>query len=71
MIKINIKSLLPESKNFMYTVLNKKSIVSTNTLGVGLNSVLNPFVNTSRQNSAAPANNPNDTNIPVPGFPNT
>lgn len=70
MVKIAVKSFLPESKNFMYSVLNKKSLVTTNTLGVGLNSILNPFVNTSSQNSNAPVNNPNDTNIPIPGLPN-
>jgi len=44
-VKITIKSLLPETKNFMYTVLNKNNIVSTNTLGGGAAETLNPIVN--------------------------
>jgi len=66
-ITFNIKSLLPESKNFMYSVLNKNPIVSTNTLGVPINSVLNPFLDSARQNSNSPVNNPNDTSIPPGG----
>ena len=41
--KVNVKSLLPETKNFMYTVLNKNNIVSTNTLGGGAAETLNPI----------------------------
>jgi len=44
-IRITVKSLLPETKNFMYTVLNKTNIVSTNTLGAGAGEVLGPIVN--------------------------
>lgn len=68
-VRITIKSLLPESRNFMYSVLNKNNIVTTNTLGLGINNVLNPFLNSSTQNSNAPAQNPVDTNNPIPGLP--
>jgi len=44
-VRITIKSLLPETKNFMYTVLNKSNLVSTNTLGAGVEGTLNPIVN--------------------------
>jgi hypothetical protein len=68
-IRITVKSLLPESKNFMYSVLNKNNVVTTNTLGVGINDVLNPFLQESAANSSAPGRNPLDTNIPAPGLP--
>jgi len=44
-IKITVKSLLPETKNFMYTVLNKNNIVSARTLGAEAEGTLNPIVN--------------------------
>ena len=46
-VKITLKSLLPETKNFMYTVLNKNNIVSARTLGAGAEGALNPIVNPS------------------------
>lgn len=67
-VKISIKSLLPESKNFMFSVLNKNNIVTTDTAG-GINNILNPFLNTASQNSNSPSQNPLDTNNPIPGFP--
>lgn len=56
-VRITVKSLLPETKNFMYTVLNKGSLVSTNSLGAGASSALNPFAgntSTAPQNQGAP-----------------
>lgn len=43
-IKITIKSLIAESKNFMYTVLNQNSVVSTRTLAEQAQSVLRNIV---------------------------
>lgn len=68
-IKITVKSLLPETKNFMYTVLNKGNLVSTRKLGAGVDDFLNPFVGSSAQSSNAPTNNPNNTNNPPVGLP--
>jgi len=68
-VKVTIKSLLPETKNFMYTVLNKGNLVSTRKLGAGVDDFLNPFVGSSAQNSNAPTNNPNNTNNPPLGIP--
>jgi hypothetical protein len=68
-IRITVKSLLPESKNFMYSVLNKNNIVTTNTLGAGINDVLNPFLREASANSSAAGQNPLDTNATAPGLP--
>lgn len=67
-VRITIKSLIPESRNFMYSVLNKNNIITTNA-GAGVNNILNPFINSATQNSNAPAQNPLDTTNPRPGLP--
>jgi hypothetical protein len=39
-IRITVKSLLPETKNFMYRVLNRNNTVSTQVLTQGINQLL-------------------------------
>jgi hypothetical protein len=65
-VKITFKSLVPDSKNFMYTVLNKDPIVSASTLSPNVNSVLNPLASTARQNQQSVSLRPNDSSIPAP-----
>lgn len=40
LVRLTVKSLLPETKNFMYRVLNRGNVVSTQTLTTGINSLL-------------------------------
>jgi len=70
-INITVKSLIPESKNFMYSVLNKAPVVTTNTAGIPTDSSNNPFVDSTRQNVNASINNPLDTSIRTPNSPNS
>jgi len=65
-VKITFKSLVPDSKNFMYTVLNKDPIVSASTLSPNVNSILNPLASTTRQNQQSVSLRPNDSSIPAP-----
>lgn len=70
-VTITVKSLLPETKNFMYSVLTKSPIVTTSTTGTTGPDINNPFVDTATQNTNAGARNPLDTRLPAPGLPNT
>ena len=70
-INITVKSLIPESKNFMYSVLNKAPVVTTSTAGIPIDSSNNPFVDSTRQNVNASINNPLDTAIRTPNSPNS
>jgi len=65
-VKIGLKSLVPDSKNFMYTVLNKDPIVSASTLAPSINSILNPLADTTQRNQQSVSLRPNDSNIPAP-----
>jgi hypothetical protein len=65
-VRITFKSLVPDTKNFMYTVLNKDPIVSASTLTPGVNSVLNPLANNTNRNQESVSLRPNDSNIPAP-----
>ena len=65
-VRISLKSLVPDSKNFMYTVLNKDSVVSVSTLAPSINSVLNPLANTTQRDQQSVNLRPNDANISAP-----
>lgn len=65
-IKITFKSLVPDSKNFMYSVLNKDPVVSASTLIPGANSTLNPLVQNTKRNQESVSLRPNDSSIPAP-----
>lgn len=70
-INITVKSLIPESKNFMYSVLNKRPVVTTSSSPSPGNSNNNPFLNSAQQNTNSPNSNPIDTPVRAPGLPNT
>jgi len=70
-VNITVKSLIPESKNFMYSVLNKQPVVTTSSLPSPVNNSNNPFLNSAQQNTNSSNPNPLDTPIRSPGLPNT
>jgi len=70
-VTLTVKSLLPETKNFMYPVLRKAPIVTTGSVATSPNSTNNPFVNTSTQNTNSSNSNPLNTPVRAPGLPNT
>jgi len=65
-IQISLKSLLPDTKNFMYSVLNKEPVVSASTLSPNVNSILNPFSKTQQNNQESINLRSVDTNILSP-----
>lgn len=65
-VRITLKSLVPDSKNFMYTVLNKDPVVSASTLTPGVNSILNPLADVTKRNQQSVSLRPGDSNIPAP-----